>query len=48
MCSILAILDIPAGAETLRDQALEMSRRLRHRGPDWSGRAVKGVHTDAY
>ena len=41
MCSILAILDIPAGAETLRDQALEMSRRLRHRGPDWSG-----IHLD--
>jgi asparagine synthase (glutamine-hydrolysing) len=43
MCSILAILDIPAGAETLRDQALEMSRRLRHRGPDWSG-----IHLDEH
>ncbi|MDA0378027.1 MAG: asparagine synthase B [Bacteroidetes bacterium] len=43
MCSILAILDIPAGAESLRDQALEMSRRLRHRGPDWSG-----IHLDEH
>ncbi len=43
MCSILAILDIPAAAETLRDQALEMSRRLRHRGPDWSG-----IHLDEH
>lgn len=37
MCSILGILDIPAGQRGLRGIALEASRRQRHRGPDWSG-----------
>jgi len=37
MCSILGILDIKTGAEDLREQALEMSKTMRHRGPDWSG-----------
>lgn len=37
MCSIFGILDIKNGAETLRPKALEYSRLLRHRGPDWSG-----------
>ncbi|TWX64560.1 asparagine synthase B [Colwellia demingiae] len=37
MCSIFGILDIKTGAEALRPTALECSRLLRHRGPDWSG-----------
>lgn len=37
MCSIFGILDIKSDAATLRKTALEMSKRLRHRGPDWSG-----------
>ncbi|BDU78518.1 asparagine synthase B [Mesoterricola sediminis] len=40
MCGILAILDIdPARSHPaeLRRQALAMARKLRHRGPDWSG-----------
>jgi len=37
MCSILGILDIRSDAAGLRDLALELSRRQRHRGPDWSG-----------
>lgn len=37
MCSIFCILDIKTGAEALRPKALEYSRLLRHRGPDWSG-----------
>ncbi len=37
MCSILGILDIKTGSTKLRDQALEMSKTMRHRGPDWSG-----------
>ncbi len=41
MCSILAILDIPQMTDELREQALNMSRRQRHRGPDWSG-----IHAD--
>lgn len=37
MCSIFGILDIKTGASALRTTALECSRLLRHRGPDWSG-----------
>jgi len=37
MCSILGILDIHSDAENLRKLALQLSRRQRHRGPDWSG-----------
>ena len=37
MCSILGILDIKTGQEKLRAEALEMSKTMRHRGPDWSG-----------
>jgi asparagine synthase (glutamine-hydrolysing) len=37
MCSIFGVLDIKSDIVPLRKQALEMSKRLRHRGPDWSG-----------
>ncbi len=37
MCSILGILDIKSDIATLRPQALQLSKRQRHRGPDWSG-----------
>lgn len=37
MCSIFGILDIKTDSAALRKSALEMSKRLRHRGPDWSG-----------
>ncbi|MGY6554010.1 MAG: asparagine synthase B [Wenzhouxiangella sp.] len=37
MCSILGLLDIPAGSGDLRPIALQASRLQRHRGPDWSG-----------
>ena len=37
MCSIFAILDIQSDAKAMRQVALEMSKLLRHRGPDWSG-----------
>jgi asparagine synthase (glutamine-hydrolysing) len=40
MCGILTILDIdPARSSPseLRRQALAMAKKLRHRGPDWSG-----------
>ena len=37
MCSILGILDIKTGREEWRERALEMSKTMRHRGPDWSG-----------
>ncbi len=37
MCGIVGIFNIKQKNESLRQQALEMSKRLRHRGPDWSG-----------
>ena len=37
MCSILGILDLKTNPQDLRRLALELSRRQRHRGPDWSG-----------
>lgn len=37
MCGILCILNIRREPEALRDRALSLVRRLRHRGPDWSG-----------
>jgi asparagine synthase (glutamine-hydrolysing) len=37
MCGIVGVFDLKKTAEELRPQALDMSRRQRHRGPDWSG-----------
>ena len=37
MCSILGIVDLRSDPAALRTQALDLSRRMRHRGPDWSG-----------
>ncbi|MCK7594346.1 asparagine synthase B [Pseudomarimonas salicorniae] len=37
MCSILGILSLKSDPLALRAQALDLSRRMRHRGPDWSG-----------
>ena len=37
MCAVVAILDIQRNPHDLRARALQLARRLRHRGPDWSG-----------
>lgn len=37
MCGIVCAFDLKEEAEALRPQLLEMSKRIRHRGPDWSG-----------
>lgn len=37
MCSIFGVLELKSDPIQLRSQAIEMSKRLRHRGPDWSG-----------
>ena len=37
MCGIVGVFDLRISAEDLRPQVLKMSRKLRHRGPDWSG-----------
>ncbi|RXJ45540.1 asparagine synthase B [Gelidibacter gilvus] len=37
MCGIVCAFDLKQKAEDLRPQLLEMAKRIRHRGPDWSG-----------
>ena len=37
MCGITAIFNIKAQTPELRTKALSMSKKIRHRGPDWSG-----------
>ncbi|XP_048590812.1 asparagine synthetase [glutamine-hydrolyzing] [Brassica napus] len=37
MCGILAVLGCTDDSQAKRVRVLELSRRLRHRGPDWSG-----------
>ncbi|MBD1583219.1 asparagine synthase B [Pseudoalteromonas sp. S16_S37] len=37
MCSIFGVLELKSDPTQLRSQAIEMSKLLRHRGPDWSG-----------
>ncbi|MGB0186020.1 MAG: asparagine synthase B [Flavobacteriaceae bacterium] len=37
MCGIVCAFDLKQKSEVLRPQILEMSKKIRHRGPDWSG-----------
>ncbi len=37
MCGIVGAFDLKIDSQELRPQVLEMSKKLRHRGPDWSG-----------
>ncbi|HAS19642.1 MAG TPA: asparagine synthase B [Flavobacteriaceae bacterium] len=37
MCGIICAFELKQTSEDLRPQVLEMSKTLRHRGPDWSG-----------
>ena len=37
MCGIVCAFDLKQDAELLRPQILEMAKKIRHRGPDWSG-----------
>ena len=37
MCGIVGIFNIKEQTSELRQKALGMSRKIRHRGPDWSG-----------
>ena len=37
MCGIVSIFNIQEQTKQLRDKALKMSQKIRHRGPDWSG-----------
>ncbi|MCM1107815.1 MAG: asparagine synthase B [Clostridium sp.] len=42
MCGIIGLFNIPVQTESIRGKALSMSRKIRHRGPDWSGIYVGG------
>jgi asparagine synthase (glutamine-hydrolysing) len=44
MCGIVCAFDLKKSSEELRPQILTMSKRLRHRGPDWSG-IFSNAHT---
>lgn len=37
MCGIVGVFDLKVKPESLRTQVLQMSKKIRHRGPDWSG-----------
>ncbi|HPA72425.1 MAG TPA: asparagine synthase B [Spirochaetota bacterium] len=37
MCGIIGVFDLKTSPGDLRPQVLDMSKKLRHRGPDWSG-----------
>ena len=37
MCGIVGIFQVKEQSHELREKALKMSQKIRHRGPDWSG-----------
>ncbi len=37
MCGIVCVFDIKGDPRSMRIQVLEMAKKVRHRGPDWSG-----------
>lgn len=37
MCGFVGVFDITQNIEELRTQVLSMAKKIRHRGPDWSG-----------
>ncbi len=37
MCGFVGVFDLKKDADSLRSQVLAMSKKVRHRGPDWSG-----------
>ncbi len=37
MCGIVCAFDLKSESGSLRQQVLKMSKKVRHRGPDWSG-----------
>mmetsp|Transcript_4497 Transcript_4497/g.7583 ORF Transcript_4497/g.7583 Transcript_4497/m.7583 type:complete len:584 (+) Transcript_4497:64-1815(+) len=44
MCGILALLNSTDDSAAMRARVLSLSRRQRHRGPDWSGMYQSGNH----
>jgi len=48
MCGIIAVLGVAAGAESIRPKVLERAKRIRHRGPDWTGIYLNGKNVIAH
>ncbi|KAI9095277.1 asparagine synthase [Phlyctochytrium arcticum] len=42
MCGIFAVFGCQEGGNSLRTKAVKLSKKIRHRGPDWSGVTVCG------
>ena len=45
MCGIVGIFNIKSQSQELRNKALRMAQKIRHRGPDWSGIYVCLLYT---
>ncbi|MFA9389051.1 MAG: asparagine synthase B [Prolixibacteraceae bacterium] len=37
MCGIVGVFDLKVDSQSIRQQVLKQSKKIRHRGPDWSG-----------
>ncbi len=48
MCGILGIFDSALDETQLRQKLIAASKKLRHRGPDWSGYQIVGNHGIAH
>ena len=48
MCGIVCAFDLKEKTDVLRPQLLSMSKKVRHRGPDWSGIYAEGNAILAY
>ena len=48
MCGILALFGLKGNSIEVRALARELQKKLRHRGPDWSGTAVFVSHNKQY
>lgn len=42
MCGIFAIFGVGGNSEGIREKVVALSKRIRHRGPDWSGVHIAG------
>ena len=37
MCGIVGVFDLSEDPQQMRGKVLKMAKKIRHRGPDWSG-----------
>jgi len=48
MCGIFAVFGLGSDVEKFRTRALSLSKKIRHRGPDWNGLKVSGNNIIAH